>query len=63
MICKEHGKFYPTPNNHLRGTGYDDGYSVEQTTDRGYVITGYSLTNTNGGSDVYLIKTDENGNL
>ena len=47
----------------MGGTGYDDGYSVEQTTDGGYVLTGYSSTNSNGVSDVYLIKTDENGNL
>ena len=47
----------------IGGTGYDGGYSIEQTTDGGYVITGYSETNTNGGDDVYLIKTDENGDV
>ena len=47
----------------IGGTGYDDGFSVEQTSDGGYVITGYSETNGNGLYDVYLVKTDENGNL
>lgn len=30
VICKEHGKFYPTPNNHLRGTGCPKCSLIEQ---------------------------------
>ena len=44
--------------------GYDsneEGYSVLQTDDGGYVITGYTYYNTLGGKDVYIIKTDEFG--
>ena len=44
------------------GPGYDVGYSVLQTTDGGYVITGSiitdSLLNT---QSVFLLKTDSNG--
>lgn len=45
------------------GTGNDYGNSIQQTTDGGYVIAGYS--NSFSGSfdmDIYLIKTDANGN-
>jgi hypothetical protein len=43
------------------GTNYDVGISVEQTSDGGYIITGY--TRPAGSYDVYLIKTDANGHV
>jgi len=42
------------------GPGYDFGYSVDQTTDGGYILAGYTYSFGVGG-DAYLVKTDANG--
>jgi hypothetical protein len=45
------------------GIGHDNGYYVEQTSDSDFVVIGQTFSFGAGSNDVYLIRTDSDGNL
>jgi hypothetical protein len=45
------------------GSGDDRAYSVQQTSDGGYIVAGETWSFGAGGLDIFLIKTDANGNI
>lgn len=45
------------------GNGYDVGYDVKQTLDKGYIITGSTSSWGAGNTDVYLLKLDSMGHV
>ncbi|MCK5691262.1 MAG: hypothetical protein KAI08_00395, partial [Bacteroidales bacterium] len=57
---KEWDKTFAGTNNY----GWDRADSVQQTSDGGYILVGYTYSGPRGAgdSDVWLIKTDSNGN-
>ena len=45
------------------GTSWDIAHSVQQTSDGGYIVAGYTYSFGAGYYDIFLLKTDANGNI
>ena len=50
-------------NHHYGGSGADQGMSIVESPDGCYVIAGFTSSFGSGGTDVWLLKIDINGNL
>ncbi|HRD20226.1 MAG TPA: PQQ-binding-like beta-propeller repeat protein, partial [Fervidobacterium sp.] len=45
------------------GTNIDMAYSIQQTSDGGYIVAGYTKSSGNGDDDVYILKLNSDGEL
>jgi regulation of enolase protein 1 (concanavalin A-like superfamily) len=63
LLIKTDANGNPLWQKIIGGSNLDYGYSIQQTTDGGYIVAGYSYSFGAGISDVYLIKIDASGNL
>lgn len=52
-----------TTSSFITQPGNQTGWAIKRTTDGGYIVCGNSNSPTNGGTDIYLAKTDSNFNL
>jgi len=55
-------RVYPGWFKHYGGSDFDEGHSIKQTSDGGYIIVGDTESYSYGGDDIAIYKLDSNGN-
>lgn len=48
-------------SRHIGGNNIENGYAIEETYDKGFIIGGFTNTTPGGDYDMLLVKTDSNG--
>ncbi|MCW3084376.1 MAG: hypothetical protein JWP12_1742 [Bacteroidetes bacterium] len=64
LVCLQMAATAQTPvkfRKVIGNAGYDEGYSVQQTHDKGYIIGGATSSFGDGSTDMYAVKTDSMG--
>ena len=61
LLLLSFGQAQQTWTRAYGGVNDDEGYSVQQTSDGGYIVAGYTMSFGNRFADVYLIKTNASG--
>lgn len=62
ILTDENGNELPNSGKTFGGSFGESGFSIIERSDGGFAIIGYTGSFGNGGTDFYLILTDENGN-
>lgn len=62
-LVKINASGVPQWEKHIGGTDFEIGQSVQQTTDGGFILLGGTNSFGASGFDMYLVKTDQNGNV
>jgi hypothetical protein len=60
-LVKTDNNGYQQWNRTFGGVGWDEGFSVDQTADDGYVIAGETKSFGDGESDIWVIRTNDSG--
>ena len=61
FFIKTNASGYTERSRTFGGVGDDEGYSVQQTADGGYIIVGLTSSFGSGSADIYLVKTNASG--